>query len=220
MKFLAGTFDSISLKTRLKDQKYRSPEIINELISLMAKHLLRSLLESIKSAPFYGLIADETRDISGKEQLSISLQWVEESYTIHEDVIALAQVESTDAATITSVIKDCLTRSTIAIGNCHGQSYDEVANMSGHLSGVAARIQSEEPCAHYIHCAAHSLNLCLQECGKRSKLVRDTLGFVNEICNFIKLSPKHLALFEHLQNELQPCSHSLSLKPLCVRLKM
>ena len=54
-------------------QKYQSPEIVNEQ---MGKQVLRSLLNDIKEQPFYAIIADETTDISGKEQLAISLRWV------------------------------------------------------------------------------------------------------------------------------------------------
>ena len=35
--------------------------------------------------------------------------------------------------------------------------------MAGHLNGVQAKIQHEEPRAHNVHCTAHALNLCLQE---------------------------------------------------------
>ena len=55
--------------------------------------------------------------------------------------------------------------------------------MAGHLNGVQAKIQHDEQRAHYVHCAAHTLNLCLQECGKQSKPIRDALALVNELSN-------------------------------------
>ena len=85
--------------------------------------------------------------------------------------------------------------------------------MAGHLNGVQAKIQHDEPRAHYVHCAAHTLNLCLQECGKQSKPIRDALALVNELSNFIRLSPRRLAQFEHIQSNLS--SNLPSLKPLC-----
>ena len=44
---------------------------------------------------FFSLIADETRDISGKEQLVVSLRWVNDSYEVNEDLIGLVDVEKT-----------------------------------------------------------------------------------------------------------------------------
>ena len=66
--------------------------------------------------------------------------------------------------------------------------------MAGHLNGVAAQIQREEPKALFVHCLAHSINLCLQECGRKSLPVRDALALVNELHNLVHLSPKRLAL--------------------------
>ena len=206
---------SSQLQTWLNDKKYQSPEIVNEQIQLMSKQVLRSLLINIKEQPFYGIIADETTDISGKEQLAISLRWVTSSYEIHEDLIGLVYVETTDACTLKTVIQDSLIRCGISLSSCRGQAYDGAANMAGHLRGVAARIQAEEPKALFVHCLAHSVNLCLQECGRQSKVIRDGLSLVNEICNFIKSSPKRLSLFERMKIESGMSSSLPSLKPLC-----
>ena len=94
-------------------------------------------------------------------------------------------------------------------------AYDGAANMAGHLSGVAARIQQEEPKALFVHCFAHSVNLCLQECGRQSKVIRDALSLVNEVCNFIRLSPKRLSLFERMKGESGMSSKLPTLKSLC-----
>ena len=58
----------------LESGKYLSPAIVNELIQLMALQVLRTLLDNIRSERFYSLIVDETRDVSGKGQLAISLR--------------------------------------------------------------------------------------------------------------------------------------------------
>ena len=103
--------------------------------------------------------------MSGKDQLAICLRWVSESYVIHEDLVGLAYIETNDAATIKSVLQDCLIKCNIQISNCQGQAHDDAANMAGHFNCVQAKIQYDEPRAHYVHCAAHTLNLCLQKCG-------------------------------------------------------
>ena len=50
------------------------------------------------------------------------------------------------------------------LDNCHGQVYDGASNMAGHLNRVATCILKEAPNAYYVHCLAHSLNFCLQDC--------------------------------------------------------
>ena len=64
------------------------------------------------------------QNISGKEQLAISLRWVTNSYKIHEDLIGLVYVETTDALTLTTVIKDSLIRCALSLSSCRGQAYD------------------------------------------------------------------------------------------------
>ena len=46
------------------------------------------------------------------------------------------------------------------------QGYDGASVISGNCSGVQARIREVEPQAIYIHCNAHSLNLCLVDSTK------------------------------------------------------
>ncbi len=182
--------DVRELESWMQDGRYLSHDIINELFEIMAHQLLRGLLHEIREAGWFALIADETRDISGAEQLSISIRWVDNDYVVYEDVIALAAVEQTDAATLTSTIKDALIRSGLQLGQCRGQAYDGASNMSGRLNGVASRIQKVQPKAHYIHCAAHSLNLCLQDCGKKCACISGALGVTTELATLIRASPK------------------------------
>ena len=106
---------------------------------------------------------------------------------IHEDFLDMYQLEHTDVQTITSSIKDILLRCNLKLENCRWQSYDGAANMSGIHSGVAARISSEYPCALYIHCANHCLDLALQGCTKSSTTVRDSLNFCQELSVFIRV---------------------------------
>ncbi len=103
--------DVHDLDSYLRNKKYLSPEIVNEQIASMASmanQLLRSLLDDIKAnqcdQPLFAIIADETRDISGLEQFSLSLRWVDQSYEIYEDFIGMVSVESTGASSLKSVI--------------------------------------------------------------------------------------------------------------------
>ena len=43
----------------------------------------------------------------------------------------------------------------------HGQGYDGAGNMAGKCRGAAACIRRLYPKAVYVHCASHTLNLCV-----------------------------------------------------------
>ena len=205
--------DVASLEEWLKHSGYKSHDIINELIQLMAHQLLRNLLDQIRRAEWFAVIADETRDMSGHEQLGISVRWVDGSYNVHEDLVGLVEVEVTDAATLTSTLKDTLLRCNLQLVQCRGQAYDGASNMAGHLTGVSTRIQAEEPRALFVHCMAHCLNLCLQDCARKCHCVRDALDLAAELASLIRASPKRSALFQSLKDELAPGTPGL--KPLC-----
>ena len=78
------------------------------------------------------------------------------------------------------------------------EQIDGASNMSGHLNRVAARIQKEQSEAYYVHCVAHSLNLCLQDYGQNCTSMRETLAVTTRI----HALPKRKTQFHHLQEEL------------------
>ena len=64
----------------VQDSKYQSPEIVNELIEMMGNHALRSVLSSMCNQRWFALLADETRNISNREQLVLCIRWVSEDF--------------------------------------------------------------------------------------------------------------------------------------------
>ena len=77
---------------------YMSPEIVNECILLMNTNcVVRSILNKIHDVKLFAMLADETRGVHNKEQLTTCIRWVDDQRIIHEDFIGLVHVEQTDA---------------------------------------------------------------------------------------------------------------------------
>ena len=169
---------------------------------------------NIKSALFFSIIVDEATDISRCEQLSLSIRWADNDYQIYEDPIGLVQLPDTKAQTIFSVIKDLLIRCSLPLSQCRGQAFDGAANMSGVRNGVQAQ---EEERALYVHCLAHSLNLCVQAVTKQNELMRNTMEFLYELLQLIKFSPKRMTLFDTIRSEVSMNTEvsSPTLRNLC-----
>ena len=70
-------------------QKHISPENQNEMLQLMAHSVLRKILSNIQSSPFIALMVDETTDKSNKEQLTLVIRWVDESFVVSEEFLGL-----------------------------------------------------------------------------------------------------------------------------------
>jgi len=60
----------------VKENKCQFPEVINGVIKLMANKVLFSLLSDVHKRRWFSILADETRDIFNREQLTISLRTV------------------------------------------------------------------------------------------------------------------------------------------------
>ena len=204
--------DCPNLKRYIETNKYLSHDILHEQTALMGKHVLSGILSEIREASVYSLLADKASDVSMKEQLCICIRWVDDSFSIHEAPIELINVPRTDSNMLTMLIKDSLIRMSLPITECRGQAYDGAANMLGHVRGVAAQIQTEEPSAIYVHCFAHCINLVLQTVARQVVAVRDALDLVMGLAQLIRFSPKR-AYFQSIQLQVAPGSPTL--KPLC-----
>ena len=64
--------------------------------------------------------------------------------------------------------------------------------MAGKYNGTAALIQDSYPKATYVHCAAHTLNLCVVSACSISA-IRNTHGALQEICIFYNYYPMRQA---------------------------
>lgn len=187
------------MESWLHQREYISPEITNEVITMMGQFVLRSLLTNIRTALWFSILADEATDISRHEQMSLSIRWVDEGYIIHEDVLGLFQLLNTRAATIFSAIKDILIRCTLPIVQCRGQAFDGASNMSGTKNGVQELVKQENSKALYVHCLAHSLNLCLKDVTNSCVLIRNVM---DTLVQLIRFSPKRLSLFDSIRKKV------------------
>uniref|UniRef100_H3ACG0 HAT C-terminal dimerisation domain-containing protein n=1 Tax=Latimeria chalumnae TaxID=7897 RepID=H3ACG0_LATCH len=207
------------LKTRAEDVpelmqwieqgQYLSADVINELIETMGNTVLQSIPKDLRnSSILYGIIVDESKDISNKEQMTCILRWVS------TDFIGMYQLEKMDAATITRSLKDILVCCNLKVKDCRWQSYDGAANMSGPLSGVATQIKAENLAALNLHCSNHSLDLALQRCAKISQSLRNALDFAHDLAVFIHASPKRMSQYQWIASEYDQ-GHIENLHLLC-----
>ena len=150
-----------------KEDRYTSHDIQNEIIAIMANHVIRDLISEIRGG-FFSIICDEYTDISNKEQLTICIRWVDKELEAHEDFLGFYNVPDIGAETIVSAIKDVLLKLQLSLVNCRGQCYDGASNMMGHKTGVAKRIQDLQPKAYPTHCHGHSLSLSVKDTGLTS----------------------------------------------------
>ncbi|XP_065665697.1 zinc finger MYM-type protein 1-like [Hydra vulgaris] len=151
---------------------YLSPDIQNQLITILGIRLLEELTTKINTSLFYSLMLEMTQDITKKDQLSIVIRHVhidrsENEKATHFNIIEtfLGFFELTDhsAKGITDEVLRILSELNIQIEKCYGQGYDGASVMSGTYNGLQSKIKQMQPNAEYIHCNSHNLNLVVND---------------------------------------------------------
>ncbi|XP_077967726.1 zinc finger MYM-type protein 1-like [Styela clava] len=170
--------------------KYTSPMIQNEILKVASNMIVQDIvMEANKS--FVSVIADESCDISGKEQLSIVLRYVKGG-EVCECFTGLVEMDSVSAESISSNILTHLSGIGVDLQKLVGQGYDGATTMAGHVSGVQKRIRDKYPRAIFVHCASHCSNLVINDQSKVA-IIRSTCDIIRETIRFFRESPKRRA---------------------------
>ena len=146
-----------------KGTKYTSPDIQNEMLSLMGNTIICSIIGEIQKFDFYSVLIDECVDVSNNEQLAICFRFVDSEFTVHEEFMDLYQCPDITANTLVTVLLDILLWFNLDLSRCHGQCYDGRSNMAGCRNGVKTQILAKEPRALFTHCYGHSLSLSVAD---------------------------------------------------------
>ena len=118
----------------------------------------QKLEESLKSSPYFSVLADECEDITTAEELSICCRWIVNGRP-EEHFLTVLHISALDAATISQVICSFLESKNLDYHKLVGQGYDGAATFAGEHNGVQKRIRTCAAHAIYIHCACHRLQL-------------------------------------------------------------
>ena len=144
-----------------QNAKYTSSVIQNEILECLANMVCDEIIREVKESEVFSVIADETKDLKKKEQLSLVLRYYYNG-AVHESFLDFQQATRLDAEGLKDKIIHRLERYGLEYrSNLVGQGYDGASVMSGKHSGVAARIKTDAKHAVYVHCNAHCLNLVL-----------------------------------------------------------
>ena len=195
-------------------QRHVMSECHKESVYILNHRKHQNLLATIREAKWFSIIADETRDVSNQEQLVVTVRWVDDTYDVHEDVIAIVNVVSTTADSITITIYKVLESCNLLLCNCRGQAYDVASNMMGCLRGVTEQLEALQPLAVKVHCLAHCLNLCLQDTTRKCQLLRDALDMIMEVYKLFLNSPRCFHVFQQCKQDL--ATGGVGLRPLCL----
>ena len=145
--------------------------IVIDLLSSISKVIERDLLSSFNSSTYFSLMADESTDVSSKEELSICARWEQDSKPV-EHFLGILPAKETTAEAISSYLCVFLESKSIDITAMRGLGFDGTNTMSGQRSGVHKRLRLYSPSAVYVHCRCHQLQLATLNAADQHKEVK------------------------------------------------
>jgi hypothetical protein len=201
-----------ALQKKLECQsQWTSPLIQNELIEIVSHFVLERILSDVNDSRSFGIIIDETSDISRVEQVSICLSYVLGGKKM-EAFIGFFDTKSTDGQSLYELVQRVMEQMNLDMSEIVGECFDGAANMKGIHRGLATLMREKSPLALYVHCYGHLLNLAIQDTMEEVEPLRNALGVIQSLYNFLEASPKRHAIFN--DTEVDESHLRLTLKSL------
>ncbi|XP_052185166.1 uncharacterized protein LOC127796805 [Diospyros lotus] len=204
LQFLANhnkEIEAVTLKNAPKNLKLTSPDVQKDIIRAAAIEMIDLIIKDVGDA-FFSILIDEFRDISVKEHMSTILRYVNKTGHVVERFIGIEHVFSTTTLSLKVTIDKLFSRYGLSISRLRGQGYDGASNMQDQFNGLKTLILKENPCAFYVHCFAHQLQLTLVAVAKKHVQVTSLFNLVSRVVNIVGTSLKHCDLLREKQEAI------------------
>ena len=134
------------------------------MVKTIGEYIDSKTVNEISVSPFLLLMGDEETDMKNRTELSLCMRYLTTAGCTNECFLDVQNVPDETAEVITGGIISIIESRGNDFSKVVWLAFDGASNMSGHISGVQARMKNEK-CekATYVHCRSHPLQLaCVQ----------------------------------------------------------
>jgi hypothetical protein len=197
--------DDTNLSAWLKrTTNFLSHQCIEEIQNIFSHTILRDIVDNVKQARIFAIVADGTQDITSKEQLSLCIRYVDGQLDVHEEFVGFhAHDDETTGRAIAAAILDILQRLSLNADQIRAQTYDGAANMDGVYNGCPAVIREQYPLVLPFRCGGHTTHLVAQHAVECEPLIHDSLQWVQELGKLYRRSTKFHRVFDSIVADCQ-----------------
>lgn len=203
LKYTAEQNEDVSkvvLRNAPGNNQMTSPKIQKDIVQCFAEELIKSIIDEIDHDVF-GLLVDESADVSYKEQMAVVFRYVDKSGIVKERFISLTHVSDTSSSSLKSAIDSLFAKYGLSITKVRGQGYDGASNMKGEFNGLRSLISKENTSAYYVHCFAHQLQLVVVAVAKKHFDVGNFFDMISLLLNVVGASCKRKDAFRENHKE-------------------
>lgn len=152
---------------------------ITEIQRSISFVLKADLVSEIKTSVFYGLMIDESTDLTVDKRLSVCIRYVKNGEPLTK-FLCNVPLEDGKATTIVNSIVKTFEQLGLSLSACVSLATDGASVMTGKKAGVGVQLQSKyAPFCIQTHCIAHRLNLACTDTIKKDDFMvkfRDKFG--------------------------------------------
>ncbi|XP_060182864.1 uncharacterized protein LOC132612791 [Lycium barbarum] len=141
------------------------PNIQKDIVSSCAKETVKAIVEDL-NGDYFGILVDESKDVSHKEQMALILQYVNKESKLIEQFLSVVHVKDTLALRVY-------------------KGYDGASNMQGEINGLKTLIMKDYLSAYCTHCFAHQLQLTLVAVAKKHHEVDQFFYILANVLNVV-----------------------------------
>ncbi|XP_060190744.1 uncharacterized protein LOC132620031 [Lycium barbarum] len=158
---------NVVLEKAPKNNTTTFPDIQKDIVNSCAKETVNAIIEDL-NGDYFGILVDESKDVSHKEQMALVLRYVNKEGKIIERFLGLVHVKDTSAKSLKEAIYSLLLDHSLSRSQIRGQGYDGASNMQGEINGLKTLILKDNSSAYCVHCFAHQLQLTLVAVAKKT----------------------------------------------------
>jgi hypothetical protein len=177
---------------------------IKEYMSILNKNHKDSLINSFEKYKYFSIMVDDSIDISTINHMSIFIKYIDNSFTIRTNFLALKEIGDKGAASynlfniLISVLKEFNLNFKSLVAFCG----DGTRNISGNKKGLLNLIKQNNPYLIGVHCYAHQFNLIIKSLFIKNVELCEIKNKIYKIIKYINSSENRLSLFHNIQNNL------------------
>ena len=187
--------DHIKLQQNLT---YTSPSSVSDIIESLAFAFEDEVLQSLRKATYFTLLADESSDDAHRAQFAIITRFWRDG-SIQDCFLGIVRLARTDAESLMTAIETFLVAKGIDIKKAAFVGFDGCNTMSGVNKGVQRRFRHVVPHQIYINCRNHKLALCVKHLIKDFPILQDLDNLLIDIWKLFENSPQIFSVFEEVQ---------------------
>lgn len=188
---------------------YLSSRSQNEFIDLLFLETRNQIIDEIKKAKIYSVLADTTPDITHQDRLAVCVRYVNNYGDVKERLLEINESVDKSGLGIARNIYNTLVKNELNPECIVFQSYDFAASMSGQYHGTQKEL-SKLTNHHipFIPCQAHRINTFLEHSCNASVIILNLIDNLESLYVFFAASTKRYGI---LNNKLSKVEGSLQL---------